>query len=135
MLAARVGKIPATHDMPKCNPKKAFLIVALLLVVALAGLLWWLGLSTLYAYLIGINTVTVLLYGYDKRQAIATAGRVPELVLHLAALAGGSPGALFAQGMFRHKTRKVSFKLVFAGIVLVQVAFVYSYWRFVLRAS
>jgi uncharacterized membrane protein YsdA (DUF1294 family) len=121
--------------MSKRRPKRTFLIVALVLAAGTSVLLWRLGLALRYAYLIGINTVTVLLYGYDKRQAIATAGRVPELVLHLAALAGGSPGALLAQRLFRHKTRKVSFKLVFAGIVLVQVAFVYSYWRFVLRAS
>ena len=111
------------------------MIVTLLLAAGTATLLWRVGLGFWYAFLIGINAVTVLLYGYDKRQAIAGGGRVPEIVLHLAALAGGSPGALLAQGLFRHKTRKVSFKIAFVGIVLLQVAFVYGYWRFVLRAS
>jgi uncharacterized membrane protein YsdA (DUF1294 family) len=121
--------------MSKHRPKRTFLIVALVLAAGTSILLWRLGLGLWYACLIGINTVTVLVYGYDKLQAISGGGRVPELVLHLAALSGGSPGALLAQGLFRHKTRKVSFKLVFIGIVLLQVAFVYGYWRLVLRAS
>ena len=47
----------------------------------------------------------------------------------------GTPGALLAQGLFRHKTRKLSFKVVFVGIMLLQVALVYGYWRFVLRGT
>jgi uncharacterized membrane protein YsdA (DUF1294 family) len=44
---------------------------------------------------------------------------VPEATLHLAELLGGWPGAFLAQRRFRHKTRKVSFQLVFAVIVLL----------------
>ena len=65
-------------------------------VEALSLLLWRLGLPPVYAYLAGVNIVTLLAYGYDKRQAIAGKGRVPEVVLHLAALLGGTPGALLA---------------------------------------
>jgi uncharacterized membrane protein YsdA (DUF1294 family) len=83
-----------------------------------------------YAWLIGVNAVTVLLYGYDKRQAIVGRSRVPEAGLHMAALLGGSPGALFGQGLFRHKTQKLRFRMVFAAIVLVQMVAIYGYWRF-----
>lgn len=121
--------------MPKRRPKRTFLIVTLLLTAAALVLLWRLGLSTLYAYLVGINVTTIILYGYDKRQAIVAGRRVPELVLHLAALAGGSPGALLAQMLFRHKTKKLKFKVVFVGIVLLQLALAYGYWRFILQAS
>ncbi len=121
--------------MPRHHPKRTFLIVALLPTAAASVLLWRLGLGLLYAYLVGINVATIVLYGYDKRQAVAAGGRVPEVVLHLAALAGGSPGALLAQGLFRHKTKKFRFKIVFAGIVLVQLACAYGYWHFFLRAS
>lgn len=38
-------------------------------------------------------------------------------------LLGGWPGALIAQQKFRHKTRKVSFQVVFWAIVLVHQAF------------
>jgi uncharacterized membrane protein YsdA (DUF1294 family) len=92
--------------------------------------LWRLGLGPIYAYLASMSVVTFLLYGYDKRQAVTGGTRVPELALHAAALLGGSPGALLGQQLFRHKTRKLSFQMVFAAIVLLQVAGFYGYWRF-----
>ena len=119
--------------MPKRNPKRTFLIIALVLVIVLAALLCWAGLHILYAYLIAINVATMILYGYDKRQAIAAGGRVPELVLHLGALAGGSLGALLGMLLFRHKTKKLKFKAVFIATVILQAAAVYLYWRFVLK--
>ncbi len=121
--------------MTRRRPKKTFLCILAILVAVVSALLWWLGLAGLYAYLVGINAVTVLLYGYDKRQAIAGGGRVPEVILHLAALIGGSPGALLAQAVFRHKTQKLKFRMVFVGIVVVQVLAAFGYWHFVLRAS
>ena len=121
--------------MPKRQPKKTFFWIATLLVVGTSILLWWLGLPLAYAYLIGINAVTVLLYGYDKRQAIVGRGRVPEVILHLAALVGGSPGALLAQMLFRHKTKKFKFRLVFVGTVLLQILVAVGYWYLVLRTT
>jgi uncharacterized membrane protein YsdA (DUF1294 family) len=78
-----------------------------------------------------MNTITLLFYGYDKRQAVVGGTRVPEVALHTAALLGGSPGALLGQRLFRHKTQKFSFQMVFAAIVLLQIAALYGYWRFV----
>lgn len=121
--------------MNRHQPQKTFFWLLAILVAVTSILLWWLGLAGLYAYLVGINAVTVLLYGYDKHQAIAGGGRVPEVILHLAALAGGSPGALLAQVALRHKTRKLKFRMVFVGIVLAQVLAAVGYWHFVLRAS
>jgi uncharacterized membrane protein YsdA (DUF1294 family) len=95
----------------------------------LSLLLWRLGLGPLYAGLISMNIVVLLLYGYDKRQARAGGTRIPEAALHLGALLGGTPGALLGQALFRHKTRRRSFRLVFAAIILLQIVFVYAYWR------
>ncbi len=103
-------------------------------VVTALGLslaLWWLGLPPAYAYLVAINALALMLYGYDKRQAVVGRTRIPELVLHAAALCGGTPGALLGQGLFRHKTRKFSFQVVFVIIILLQVAAVFAYWCFV----
>jgi len=105
--------------------------VALCAAAGLSVLLWRAGLAPLYAGLVGINVVTLALYGYDKRQAIIGRTRVPEATLHIAALLGGSPGAIVAQGLFRHKTRKLGFKIVLAAIVLLQMAAIYGYWRLV----
>lgn len=58
------------------------------------------------------------LYLQDKRSAIGSGWRTPEARLHMVELIGGWPGALIAQQLLRHKTRKLSFQLVFWLIVL-----------------
>lgn len=107
-------------------------VLGLLTCVALglALALWRLGLAPVYAYLVSINTILLLLYGFDKQQAIVGRTRVPEIALHAGALFGGSPGALLGQGLFHHKTRKFGFQAVFAAIVLLQIAGLYGYWHF-----
>jgi len=117
--------------MPKHRFIKRVLAVVVCITIALALLLWRLGLAPLYAGLIGVNAVTLLLYGYDKHQAAAGGTRIPEAVLHILALLGGSPAALIGQELFRHKTRKLAFRLVLIPIFLLQAALVYGYWRFV----
>jgi uncharacterized membrane protein YsdA (DUF1294 family) len=121
--------------MTRHRPKETFFWILAILVAVASVLLGWLGWPGPYAYLAGVNAVTVLLYGYDKRQAVVGGGRVPELILHLAALVGGSPGALLAQVVFRHKTQKLTFRMIFIGIVLVQVLALIGIWYFLLRAS
>jgi uncharacterized membrane protein YsdA (DUF1294 family) len=59
------------------------------------------------------SVVTFLAYMLDKFAAIRGRRRIRESTLHLFALAGGWPGALSAQRVFRHKTRKKSFQMVF----------------------
>ena len=110
------------NRMPIHKPKKYFLILAVILIAILSFLFSYLTkLNLLYAYLISINLITLLFYGYDKYQARSNGFRIPEIVLHLLALIGGSPGALLGQILFRHKTRKVKFSFVFIMIVIIQV--------------
>jgi uncharacterized membrane protein YsdA (DUF1294 family) len=45
--------------------------------------------------------------------------RTPESTLHLLSVLGGWPGALVAQQMFRHKSRKLEFQIVFWLTVLL----------------
>lgn len=78
--------------------------------------------SWLVAYLIAINTATFLTYAYDKHAARRGKPRVRERTLHLLALLGGSPAALAAQQLFRHKTAKRSFLLMFWAIVALQLS-------------
>ena len=59
------------------------------------------------------SAATVIVYAADKSAARRDDWRTPERTLHLLALVGGWPGALIAQAVFRHKTRKLSFRLVF----------------------
>ena len=47
---------------------------------------------------------------------------MPEATLYLLTALGGSPGAFAAMRLFRHKTVKGSFRIVFWLIVAVQAA-------------
>ncbi|WP_346727598.1 DUF1294 domain-containing protein [Zestomonas insulae] len=66
-----------------------------------------------------MSLLSFVLYWHDKARAQQGGWRIPENTLHLSELFGGWPGALLAQQLFRHKTRKLPFQLIFWGIVLV----------------
>ena len=86
--------------------------------------------GALYAFLIGMSVIAFVFYGYDKRQAVRNRPRVPELVLHILALLGGTPGAFLGRLVFRHKTKKLRFRIVFLAIVLLQAGLGFCYWRY-----
>lgn len=102
------------------------LVPAVLVVVAFfAGLLVvlpvpeWQRLAGLYAL---VSMATFALYGLDKQAARRGAWRTAEARLHFFELCGGWPGALLAQRVFRHKTRKASFQVAFYLAVIANVA-------------
>lgn len=109
-----------------CVLVRFHLVVALLLAVAGAAatrrllVLEHRWLHWLSAWLISINLITFVYYGYDKRQARRGERRIPEIVLFALALLGASPGAFLAMYAFRHKTIKGPFRLLFWCIVVVQ---------------
>lgn len=81
-------------------------------------------------WLLFVNLAAFLVYWWDKRKAEKGGRRVSERELLLWALAGGSLGSWIAMRRFRHKTRKLSFRLLFLGIVVLQVALVFwLVWR------
>jgi uncharacterized membrane protein YsdA (DUF1294 family) len=66
-----------------------------------------------------VNIVTFLSFRYDKRRAVVGGRRIREADLLFLALVGGSPAALLARRLFRHKTRKQPFStllLLIAGV-------------------
>lgn len=74
----------------------------------------------LVLYLIGVNVVTVAAFAADKRAAQARARRISERRLLMLAAIGGSPGALAAQQLLRHKTRKAPFRTRLWAVAGVQ---------------
>jgi uncharacterized membrane protein YsdA (DUF1294 family) len=70
------------------------------------------GLTLLAAYLV-LSVTSFVMYGVDKTAARHGGSRIPEITLHLVALAGGWPGALVGRHVFRHKTRKQPFRTIF----------------------
>ena len=68
-----------------------------------------------------MSAIAFAAYGIDKGQAKRGGRRIPEKRLHVLAVLGGWPGALIGQRVFRHKTRKTRFQLVFWLCVVVHV--------------
>ncbi|WP_062119614.1 DUF1294 domain-containing protein [Aureimonas sp. AU40] len=79
-------------------------------------------------YLAAINLLAFAAIALDKAKARASRRRIPEATLLRLALIGGSLGALVAQQVLRHKTRKEPFRsrllaiLAFHLLVLVALA-------------
>jgi uncharacterized membrane protein YsdA (DUF1294 family) len=69
------------------------------------------------------SVISFVQYWQDKASAQKGRWRTSESTLHFFELLGGWPGALLAQQCFRHKTRKVSFQLLFWMIVAAHQAF------------
>ena len=106
-----------------------FLIAGAALTAATAWLLASrLQAAAWVAYLVGVNATTFGAYLYDKSVAGGAMWRVPEAVLHLLALAGGSPAALAGQHLLRHKTRKPAFQAWFWAIVVAQFLATMGWW-------
>ena len=71
-------------------------------------------------YLIIINIFTFLLYGLDKWKAKHHRWRISESALLLAALVGGSVGALSGMYGFHHKTLHKKFTIGVPIFLIVQ---------------
>jgi uncharacterized membrane protein YsdA (DUF1294 family)/cold shock CspA family protein len=76
----------------------------------------------LFAYL-GMSILAFIVYAQDKQSAKSGDWRTSEATLHWIDFLGGWPGAILAQLLFRHKTRKPSFQFVFWAIVAVHIGF------------
>ena len=96
---------------------RSLVLFALLCLLPLAGSLLRLGAVLPLAIYALVSLLTFFLYWRDKHSALKDHWRTPETTLHFFELAGGWPGALVAQQVFRHKTRKLSYQLTFWLIV------------------
>ena len=76
----------------------------------------------LYWYL-GASFVTFIVYAWDKSAAQNGDWRTSEKTLFLLGMFGGWPGAVIAQQTLRHKSKKTSFKVVFAFTVILNCVF------------
>jgi len=86
------------------------------------------SLSYIELYLICINILGFLIYGYDKLQAIRTAkdvSRVSERALLTITFVGATIGAIISMVIFRHKIKKLSFMIKFIVAVFIQVIILY----------
>jgi uncharacterized membrane protein YsdA (DUF1294 family) len=70
-------------------------------------------------FYVATSVAAAIAYGLDKSAAERHAWRTSEKMLHFIAVMGGWPGALIAQQVFRHKSRKLSFRFAFWTTVVL----------------
>jgi uncharacterized membrane protein YsdA (DUF1294 family) len=85
----------------------------------------------MYYYLIWLGAagvITFILYGVDKARAKKGAWRIPEITLHLMALAGGFLGGWVGRPVFHHKTKKGIFTFVLILSTLIHAGIMWWRW-------
>lgn len=92
-----------------------FVIVFAVTVMLRDVPLW---LPAVYAFM---SLVTFIAYARDKSAARRDRRRVPEQTLLTLGFIGGWPGALVAQQVLRHKTRKRTFRRAFWARVVLNI--------------
>ena len=115
--------------MPWQYSVRTHILIALSICIAGTCALWWFftdhqhhWLHWLASWLLVVNLVTFAYYGLDKYLAGTVFFRIPEMTLHTLSAVGGSPAAFLAMWLFRHKTIKNSFRILFWCIVVLQTA-------------
>ena len=109
-------------------------LVSLLLVALYAAALAWaiavdrLPAPVAFGFALA-SAVAYIAYSLDKDAAQRGRWRIAEGTLHLFELAGGWPGALLAQHVMRHKTRKAAYRFEFWFVVVLHCA-VLAAWIF-----
>jgi uncharacterized membrane protein YsdA (DUF1294 family) len=98
--------------------------VALLCAMAAAGQLP----VTVPIVYTAASVTAFILYRIDKAAAVSGARRTPEDTLLVLGLLGGWPGALVAQRVLRHKSRKPSFQVMFWTSVGVNCTLLAWFW-------
>ncbi|MGO7091965.1 DUF1294 domain-containing protein [Rhizobium leguminosarum] len=71
-----------------------------------------------------LNLLVFSIYFMDKQAARHGGRRISERTLLILALIGGSLGALAAQQLLRHKTRKEPFRSILAAILILHGALI-----------
>ncbi len=94
------------------------LTTAFLILVAGSSFTGKLPVEVAWFYL-AASLAAFFVYALDKSAARSGQWRTKESTLHLIGLAGGWPGALAAQRLLRHKSRKQSFQIVFWTTVIL----------------
>ena len=75
----------------------------------------------LISYLVIINALGYLLMRLDKKRARKRQPRLPERLLLVIPLIGGSLGSLIAMHQYRHKLRYRRFRYGIPGMLLMQL--------------
>ncbi len=119
------NKLRAEHvkyvDEPaRSNDGKLLLVFAIAFLACMSASVFFGKLPKLVFWLyVAASSITFIAYKRDKLAARSDQSRTPEKILHMLALLGGWPGAILAQRLFRHKSKKLSFQITFWATVML----------------
>lgn len=99
-----------------------FLLFSVALYFLLMSKLISIGLVTFYGVM---SVIAFAIYAKDKNAAETGQWRTPETTLHVLSLLGGWPGAAIAQSFLRHKSKKISFRIIYWITVMANFAALY----------
>ena len=116
--ATRAGDAPKKKRLKKKGHFSIFVAFAFIAFLAATVFTKKLPIELFGFYCI-LSIITFILYAMDKSAAKSESQRTPETTLHLFALVGGWPGAIFAQQKLRHKSSKQEFRFIFWITVLI----------------
>jgi len=88
-------------------------------------------LEAIVIYPAAVNIITFIMFGADKARAVKGRWRISEASLILAALLGGSIGALAGMRVFHHKTRHRKFTVGIPVILVLQIVFMVLYYPYI----
>jgi uncharacterized membrane protein YsdA (DUF1294 family)/cold shock CspA family protein len=126
---AFVGECAPSNLSPERRNASLILAVTFLVFVAASAFIGKLPFAVLWLYLVG-SAVAFLAYAFDKSAARKDQWRTRESTLHLFALVGGWPGALAAQRLLRHKSKKQSFQIMFWVTVVLNCSALAWLWSY-----
>lgn len=107
---------PSTYYKPSLIPTYfAILFLVILFLLTLNKLAPF----KLFVVYLSFSAINFVVYAIDKLAAKNNSQRTPENTLHLLSFVGGWPGAIFAQKLLRHKSKKAAFQTTFWIIVFL----------------
>ena len=126
-------KVTRASEIPSGSSKSITRLFLILMAIGFIAVVGWsvsannMPIQILYLYLVA-SGFTFLVYAKDKWAARRARWRTKESTLHTLALIGGWPGAVIAQQLLRHKSRKDAFQFAFwATVVLNSAAFAWLF--------
>ncbi len=81
-------------------------------------------------YIVFINMLSFLLYGFDKLLAKKKKFRISEKLLLFISIMGGPYGAILGSNIFKHKTKKLKFNISNKSMAIIwSIYFLYLILR------
>ena len=82
-------------------------------------------------YYAAINLLLLILMGIDKIKAIKNKWRIPESTLFIFSLLGGFFGGFAGMYLFRHKTQKLSFHVVYLVSFILHTLLLVLFYKYI----